>query len=161
MARTDETTIDGVRLVTTSIPVMRALVLWARIGSIVAPALMHVRSLDPARAAALIKAIENGSETDIATFGLAVQALGPAAAELFARMESNVESIARELLSSTVAIVDGKKFELSSTTSIDLAFGDRIGTLIKAAWWSARFNFQGFGVGLRARSDAAPATVSR
>lgn len=154
--RTDQRTIDDVKLYTTSLPVMRSARLWARLGRIAAPALVHLRSLPPNKIIAALVRMRDLKDLDLAVAGDIVSMLGPGVADMFRELEPHVEEIAVELLVSTVAISDGQKYELTNLDAINAAFGDRFATFVKTLWWVGRHNFGNFSGGGRASAASTP-----
>jgi len=161
--RSDDRIIDGTRFITTSLPVLDGLVLWAQLGKLAAPALSKLRSVDATGVASVLARLGKLEELDAALAGDIFAAFGPALTELFAKLEpATMRALARSMLASTTAIVDGVKLRFADgDVAIDAAFGDRFGTFMKVLFWVGRHNFQSFSSAPHASIGGAQPAVSR
>lgn len=160
MIKTEERTIRGIRLITSTIPVLEASVVWFRLGKVLSPAMVSLRAMtshEKTKLVTTIAAIAADPESlSIATLGDLVGSLGPAFAEVFAKIDvAELSGMFRGLFGSTIAIRDDTKFEMGrSTEQINGAFHGDEGALWLAAFWVAGHNFKSFGFGRLASADA-------
>lgn len=141
--RSETKVIDGTTFITTELPVMRGLVLGARLGKIITPMLSQLRGVDRPKMLAAVNAFRgDAKDMDLAALGDIFEALGPAASEAFTKIEPIIDQLARDMLVSTTAIVDGVKVELNSDVAINAAFGGQLWTILKVLWWVGMVNFK-------------------
>lgn len=135
MLKKETRTIDGLDFATMQLPAMTAFGLIPRLGRVVAPTLSKLSGM-------------NGADD-----------VGPALAELFSKLDpAEAQSLARDLLRATTVTIDGKTLTLDSDAKIDIAFGGRLTTLLKAAWFAVQVNFADFLEAASVASGPAKAT---
>lgn len=128
--------IDGIDVTCMQLPPMEALPLLAQIGGIIGPVLANLGDVK--------------MEDDVG-------ALAPVFAALSTRMSPDeFKSIARALLGSATAIVDGKQIPLNSDDRINLAFSGRPKTLFGAMKFAFEVNYAGFFDGLGGTAEPNP-----
>lgn len=128
--------IDGIEVTCVQLPPMEALPLLAQIGGIIGPVLANLGNVK--------------MEDDIG-------ALGPAFAALSTRMSPDeFKSIARALLGSANATVEGKQIPLNSDERVNLAFSGKPKALFGAMKFAFEVNYSGFFDGLGGQGEPSP-----
>lgn len=126
MQLTTETTIREIRVMTTQLRPMRSFSLMPKLLRIAGPALAPLMNGD----------VNLQSDIDL---------LFPSFVKAIERLdESDSEDLTRRVLERTIAIRDGKKYELTSDAQIDQAFEGDFRALIETLWFVLKANYESF-----------------
>ncbi len=162
---TKDREIDGLRVTTTQLPPMRALVLSKRVLPLVAPLLGALTPLVGEIAPLLGKAqtLEEAMAAidpealKAALAAIDVNAIGGALGTL---SDADLADLTMKLLAATMVSVDGENHSLLSENDINRVFSGRFAALLQTMWFSIEVNFFPTGVGARGASSPAAATRS-
>jgi len=124
MRESQETEIRGMRVITTQLPARKAYALVPKIGAIVGPSIGTLANLD---------------------MGADVSTMGPAIGAFFSALDDqDSETLMLKVLSNTIVIAEGVKYDLSSPDNIDRAFESSFMALFEVLWFVLKVNFSDF-----------------
>lgn len=131
--KTEEQVVAGTRLICTQFTGFDALELASRLGALLAPAIGTIAPL-VREAGGAEKLLASDAETVAPALGKLLGSLG----------KGEAKSLARELLSSTRAVVNDKIIMLNTDENVALAFGGDLRALLGALAFSVKVNFGSF-----------------
>jgi len=138
--RTETREIAGVEVTSTQFPAMRSLRLMTRLGKVLAPLLGGLDGVD-------LKTLKMTSQIDLSALG---RALSAAFVQL---AEQDAAQLALDILASSVALVDGRRVELTSTAKIDGVFDGNLKGLLGAIRFAVEVNYGDFFSGAAPDAD--------
>lgn len=122
--KTDTRTIDGIEFTTQQLPALSSFALMAKLGKLLAPIIGSINGIS--------------LDSDLSS-------LGPALTQLFSQLDGKEsQNLAREILPSTSAIIDGKQITLSTPEAINYVFSGKLKTMLLVLKFSLEVNFSDF-----------------
>jgi hypothetical protein len=161
MQATKERVIDGLRITSTQLPPMQALVLSPRLLPLVAPLLNGITAAIAASGSspediASGKATLSSEAVVAALSAIDVNDLAVAFAGL---TDEALVKMMLKLLAGTMVIVDGQNRSLVTEDAINAAFAGRFFTMLRTAWFAIEVNF--FPTGAGDNGASSPKAASR
>jgi hypothetical protein len=137
--KTETREIGSLQVTTTQLPAMRALGLMPVLSGVLGPALANLVTVD-----------RKADATSLA----------PTFAAMFGRLDAAaLQSLARDLLAGSSAVINGKNVSLGDDSGINAAFSGSPFHLLQAMWFAVEINFIGplrDGLGSVAAAPASP-----
>lgn len=127
--RTESREIDGLKVIVTQLPAMRAFAVFARMGKILGPALSELSGVG-------MGDLQNLGGKDIGV-------IGPFLSKLTAGLADDLD-LALEVLKSVEVVMDGKKFALLDEAAVNRAFSGRFMAMLATLKFALEVNFADF-----------------